>query len=271
MATTSWVQSSPLKEHTHTVILLHELGNNGDTFCSNFFSHPKVGQRSLSEIYPTIKWIFVSAKLGDPARFEEPIPQWFNMWNFREPESRKDLQARGLITSIRSIRELIKDESDNVPEERIFLGGHSQGCATAILLLLAGGTRLGGFIGLCGWLPFEKEIRAIAEAIFEGSAPTNSLAIKLRDFFEFPWDPFPSESALATPVLLSHSQDNEIVPFEHGEKLCEILRLLGMSVTRKTHPEGEEWTYAHDIARFINSHALNEVKQSTDRVLDGVL
>lgn len=59
------------------------------------------------------------------------------------------------------------------------------------------------------WLapPFEKEIRAVAEAIFEGLAPTNSLAIKLWDFFEFPWDPFPSESVLATPVLLSHSQD----------------------------------------------------------------
>lgn len=214
-----------MKEHTHTVILLHELGNNGDTFCSNFFSHPKVGQRSLSGIYPTIKWIFVSAKRGDPARFEEPIHQWFNMWNFREPESRKDLQVRGLITSIKSIREFIEDESDNVPEERIFLGGHSQGYATAILLLLARGTRLGGFIGLCGWLPFEKEIRAIAEAIFEGLALTNSLAIKLRDFFEFPWDPFPSESVLATPVLLSHSQDNEIVPSEHVGKLCEILRL----------------------------------------------
>ena len=218
----------------------------------------------------------MSAKRGDPARFEAPIPQWFNMWNFRKPESRKNLQARGLITSIRSIRELIKDESDNVPEEHIFLGGHSQGCATAILLILAEGTRLGGFIGLCGWLQFEKEIRAITKAIFEGSAPTNSLAIKLRDFFEFPWEPFPSESALATPVLLSHSQDNETVPFEHGEKLCEILRLLGMSVTRKTHAEGEEWTYAPDIARFINSHALNEnslneVKQSTRLVLDGVL
>lgn len=104
------------------------------------------------------------------------------MWNFREPESRKDLHVRGLITSIKSIREFIEDESDNVPEERIFLGGHSQGYTTAILRLLARGTRLGGFIGLCGWLPLEKEIRAMAEAIFEGLAPTNYLAIKIRDF-----------------------------------------------------------------------------------------
>lgn len=74
-----------------------------------------------------------------------------------------------------------------------------------VLLLLAGGTRFGRFIGLCGWLPFENEIRAIAGAIFEGSTPTNFLAINLRDFFEFPWEPFPSESALATLLLLSHS------------------------------------------------------------------
>lgn len=52
--------------------------------------------------------------------------------------------------------------------------------------------------------------------------------------------------------------------------------VLGMSVTRKTHPDGEEWTYAHDIARIINSHALNEnspkeMKQSTCCVPDGVL
>lgn len=114
----------------------------------------------------------------------------------RKPEGRKGLQIRGLTRSINSIRELIEEEPFHIPEERIFLGGHSQGCATAIILLLAGGTRLDGFIGLCGWLPFENE--TCAETIFEGSAPTNTLAIKLRYFFEFPWDPFLTEPALAT-------------------------------------------------------------------------
>lgn len=52
-------------------------------------------------------------------------------------------------------------------------------------------------------------------------------------------DLFPSESALETLVLLSHSQDHEFVPSKHGEKLCEI---LGTPVTLKIHPEDEEWS-----------------------------
>lgn len=39
-------------------------------------------------------------------------------------------------------------------EERIHLGGLSQGYAVALMALLVGGRRLGGVVGISGWLPF---------------------------------------------------------------------------------------------------------------------
>lgn len=41
---------SSFKEHTHTVILFHELGSNGNTFCSAS-TYVEAGQRNLNEIY----------------------------------------------------------------------------------------------------------------------------------------------------------------------------------------------------------------------------
>ena len=61
----------------------------------------------------------------------------------------------GLRESALEILETIKKESEYVPYENIILGGISQGCATAILALLSTGIKLGGYIGLCSFLPFQ--------------------------------------------------------------------------------------------------------------------
>ncbi|KAI9038574.1 putative phospholipase/carboxylesterase [Aspergillus affinis] len=54
---------------------------------------------------------------------------------------------------------------------RVVIGGLSQGCAASIFCLLGGFSgpddgqdkRLGGFVGMRGWLPFESEISGLLE------------------------------------------------------------------------------------------------------------
>jgi hypothetical protein len=74
------------------------------------------------------------------------------------PEDRKELMVTGLQENIRDIVQIIREETQMVPLERIILGGINQGCATAILTLLSSGMDLGGFVGWCSWLPCQESI-----------------------------------------------------------------------------------------------------------------
>ena len=97
----------------------------------------------------------------------------------------------------------------NGDAQRIVLGGISQGCATAIRAMLPGRT-LGAFVGFCGWMPFPRDVRAIC-------------------------------SNTSTPVFLSHAEDDEVVDFELGLQLHDILRHLGMRVTWRGYQDGGHW------------------------------
>lgn len=140
---------------------------------------------SLAEIFPSIRWVFPTAKLRYSARRdsqfssssfasalkgEEIISQWFDVWDIQVPGEREELMMPGLQESIEQIVDVINEEAKLVPTERIILGGISQGCATASFTLLYSESHLGGFIGLSGWLPFEKSINTVA------AGPSNSIS-----------------------------------------------------------------------------------------------
>lgn len=147
------------------------------------------------------------------------------MWEVKNPQQRKDIQVDGLRESIALILSVIRKEASIVPPERIILGGISQGCATAIHALLYGGMRLGGFIGLSSWLPFQDDIEQLARY----SASNFNLLKNIRGLFKTSnnksimplTESFPnSELAFKTPVFLSHSKDDDVVPFHNGDMLC---------------------------------------------------
>ena len=75
---------------------------------------------------------------------------------------------------------------------------------------------------------------------------------------------FWSELAIATPVCISHSKDDDTVPFENGLRLCQGLERLGMGVTWKGYEEGADlphWIHeqhgVNDMAEFIKEQLQN--------------
>jgi len=103
------------ENHTHTVIFLHGREDFGSDLAQYFFDSKSSDGRSLAEIYPTIRWVFPTAKLrysaqrdfefsnssfAEALKGEEIISQWFDAWDLTKPEEKEDLMIPGLQESI---------------------------------------------------------------------------------------------------------------------------------------------------------------------------
>jgi lysophospholipase-2 len=234
----------PTGKHTHTVIFLH----SRDSEVAEFNSKGE----NLAVTFPNIKWIFPASRKRYSARFHTEISQWFDIWSVEDPSEKAEIQKGGLKESIMEIAAVVREEATIIPATHIILAGISQGCATAILVLLLGGTRLGGFVGLSSWLPFQSEISEIMNEIPTSTGRLQGLSelIGLTATSEI-------DEALKTAVFLSHSIDDDVIPIKNSLKLEEGLLRLGFSVDRKTYNEGGHWIYepqgVDDIESFIRS------------------
>ena len=115
------------EEHSHTIILLHGRECTATDFASELLEGQASDDRTLPEIFPSIKWVFLNSGTRTYSRFGSKESQWFDMWDMRSPQERKDLQIDGLRESIAFILSVIRTEAAFVPPERIIIGGISQG------------------------------------------------------------------------------------------------------------------------------------------------
>ncbi|TVY82782.1 Acyl-protein thioesterase [Lachnellula suecica] len=257
---------APCRWHTHTIIFLHGRDSTGTEFAAEFFESQASDDLTLPEIFPTTRWVFPTSRIRPSARFQVPMSQWFDMWSVENHSEKNEIQIEGLRESVDEILNLIRTETVLVPLDRIILGGISQGCATAIHTLLSGGVRLGGFIGLSSWLPFEPEISTSTSDNVLWSMVVNKLTYNpkmLRADTEqaegtSALSDLSSTSALDTPTFLSHSEDDDVVPVANGKRLSETLTKLGMAVWWKKYEDGGHWVNephgVDDIASFISAH-----------------
>ncbi|KAK2624804.1 hypothetical protein QTJ16_005997 [Diplocarpon rosae] len=285
-------------DHTHTVIFLHGREDFGEYLSSDFFDSKCSTGQSMAELFPTVRWVFPTAKLqysaqrdfefsnssfAEALKGEEIISQWFDVWDIKTPEEKIHLMIPGLRDSVLKILEIVKQEASLISLDRVILGGISQGCAAATLALLASGVDLGGFIGLCSWLPLQRDI----EAAVEGKPLMHQ---RVRELLGFPTteDPIQKfaeladgssdeasdkddvaleslatlknltiESSFKTPVFLAHSEDDETVPFRQGKQLAQAVSGIGFNVTLKEYKDGGHWIHAchgvDDMAAFLRT------------------
>ncbi|KAI0104741.1 phospholipase/carboxylesterase family protein [Nemania sp. FL0031] len=249
--------------HTHTVIFLHgratEAASSARELSDEVLGSKDYLGRSLQHIFPSVKWVFPQAdevhiELSDGQQKVER--QWFDIQDPRDPDRRRELQIPGLKHSVSELIALIRGEAANVGLENVILAGMSQGSTTAIHTLLnypkseaaEEGNRLCGLIALSGWMSLGgssvQETRGFLGLDTEGP-------------------PASDEVFRNTPVFISHSTDNPVVPFSEGKIMRDTLMAYGMQVEWREYYNDRHGIAApqgvHDIVAFLVGQGLQSV------------
>lgn len=230
----------PQQPHTHTIILLHGRNSTGPEFAEEILEGTTSSGKQLSahDTLQGCKWIFPTACSTFSQQFQEDLTEWFDLPSTSDPYAELERQIPGLTASVAYIKSIIEVELQSLPTNRIILGGISQGFATAVHVLLSGRLQLGGFIGCSGWLPFYPQLSSPEHS-------TNEVLQRLQqshaEILEFPR--FIPSVAKTTPILVTHSQDDEVIDVQLGRDAHSALSLFGTEVTMKEYARG-----GHEIA-----------------------
>jgi phospholipase/carboxylesterase len=116
----------------------------------------------------------------------------------------------GLRASINIVQGLIdRERARGVAAERIVLMGFSQGCAMTLCAGLRYPERLGGLVGLSGYLPLAAKTAA-------ERAATNA----------------------SVPIFMAHGQQDEMIPIVRATASRDALHALGHAVEWHSYPMG---------------------------------
>ncbi|KAK2766986.1 hypothetical protein FQN54_006303 [Arachnomyces sp. PD_36] len=258
------IEPSSKHTHTHTAILLHGLGSNGEKFGAELLqSGLSSTGATFAQVFPGMKFIFPTAKFRRASAFKRAmVTQWFDVFSMEDRGLRRDLQIDGLVESAGYIRSILREEVDIIGPGNVVLGGLSRGCAMSLFVLLSLEFPIGGFVGMSGWLPFGKDITEVSSAREsveddfisfgeddEGEVENDDPFIRavnlVRDILSLgDIDAFKEDhgrSCFSTPVFLGHGDLDEKVKFELGEEAAGIISSLGMNTTWKAYPGLGHW------------------------------
>jgi phospholipase/carboxylesterase len=187
-----------------SVIVLHGLGADGNDFV------PFAQQIDLRAAGP-VRWVFPHAPVM-PVTINGGyrMRAWYDVL---AGDLRQRQDEKGLRASHAMVEELIARENQRgTPAGRIVIAGFSQGCAMALLTGLRHGERLGGILGMSGYLP-------LAEMTSQERSDANRLA----------------------PIFLAHGTMDPVVPLVAGQMSRDALRALGYDV------QWHEYPMAHSV------------------------
>lgn len=218
-------------EHDMTAIFLAGRGCLAEEFAKTFMSGRNSEGDYADELYGFCKFIFLNGPLRWVEKFGENQPEWFDLDSTSNPHQEEDRQDAGLLESIVYVNKFINRELLTIPPERIIIGGHSQGCAVAMHVLLAhaGCRPFGGFLGFSGWMPFLEVTQECAESdepeLYQHASTGTALE---RPFYK-----------TETPVFLTHSRADATIDVEHARAASEVLKLIGFQVDYMELETGE--------------------------------
>lgn len=191
-------------EHpTRTLIMLHGLGADARDFL------PLVDELDLQPL-GDVRFVFPNAPM-QPVTINGGyvMRAWYDII---QTDLGRQQDERGLRASREALDALLTREvARGIEPSRIVLAGFSQGCAMTLLAGVRHGAKLGGLVGLSGYLPLAETTSAERHAASTG-----------------------------VPVFLGHGRDDEIVSVERGRAARDALTALGHPVTWHDYPMGHE-------------------------------
>ncbi|KAL7065728.1 phospholipase/carboxylesterase family protein [Cryptosporidium serpentis] len=192
------------ENYKEVIIWLHGLGGNANEWSDLI-------QRSI--LYPKLvktKWILLSAPQR-PVTLNNGMlsPAWFDIKSLNEGAN-EDIEGFKQ-SAVRIINIIRKEENKGIKQNKIIIGGFSQGAAMSYLVgLAAKNIHLGGIIALSGWLPlrndgFNKGNESLLndDYLYFGNTKENKNRIK---------------------IFVGHGEDDFIVQHTWGKNSANIIR-----------------------------------------------
>lgn len=175
--------------HTATIVFLHGLGDTGAGW--------KQVAQMLSQQVPHIKWVLPTAPTMRVTMARGfAMPSWFDIASLSKDDAE---DVPGVRAAAQTVETLVDAEiAAGIPEDRIVVGGFSQGGATALYNSLTTKHKLAGTIALSTWLPARTSITSILDAAKKG-----------RYFF-------------------AHGDEDQVVSYTFGRSSCDLLNKLGV-------------------------------------------
>ena len=139
-----------------------------------------------------------------------------------------------------------------VPAERVFLAGLSQGCCAAVLAALTGKWRLGGLIGVSGYVVWAREMGEELKGEMEPVEVVRGLARRLGVGVQ---EVEVVREVLRMRVWLGHADDDDVVGYGVGQEMCAVLEGLRMEVSWNGYTDVGHWYKVpdeiDDMAAFL--------------------
>ncbi|KAF5122556.1 Acyl-protein thioesterase 1 [Metarhizium anisopliae] len=282
----------PRGPHSHTLILLHGLGSNGEKFGTELLDTALTSSgHKLTDLLPGARFVFPTSKRRRSTAFgRSMLTQWFDIARLTDPLYRKERQLDGLAESAREILDIMATELQKVQPQNLIIGGLSQGCAMSLAVLLSLEHPIGGYIGMSGFLTYQDELEDAVQDDIDSDDPftrpseSQDAAVQAspvkaqvleRDLLSLPSLECPSKekTACRTPVFLGHGMADEKVPWVLGEAAAELMRNVGYQVEWKCYQDQGHWykipDEIDDICNFIVSRVGWEVARPIARVEEG--
>ncbi|RSH77809.1 uncharacterized protein EHS24_002869 [Apiotrichum porosum] len=184
----------PKEAHTATVIFLHGLGDSGH----GWLPVAKMLWHSL----PNVKWVLPHApSIPITLNGGMRMPGWFDIFTLDRSVSPRPEDEAGMLAAVAAVDALIQAEVDaGIPEDRIVLGGFSQGGAISALTALTTKRKLGGYVSLSTWVPLAHKVGDMA-----------------------------NKDAKDAAYFWGHGKDDQVVQYKYGVESVELLQKLGFT------------------------------------------
>ncbi|PNP82735.1 hypothetical protein FNYG_03966 [Fusarium nygamai] len=214
----------PIQPHTHTAILLHGRGSNGEEFAQELFEETLLSdQSSLTQKLPNWRWVFPSSRELWSTAFQEDMPAWFEAHSLTDITARQGLQMPGIKESVSYIKTILDQEIERLGGDasKVVLGGISQGAAVGMWTLLCLDSierPLGAFFATNTWLPFASDVEKylsqeptspmdVGTELVAGMLAQSNVSLSKSQ-----------ERLPSTTVFLGHGTDDAYVDVELGER-----------------------------------------------------
>lgn len=195
------IEVNPSTQAKGSIIWLHGLGADGNDFA------PLIPELRLPSSLP-LRFVFPNAPLR-PVTINNGyvMPAWYDIVSMNINEH---ADQAGITISTEQINQLIEhEETLGIPADKIILAGFSQGAVIALTAGLRYPKRLGGLLGLSGYLPYADKLLSEKNTVNK-----------------------------TTPIFIAHGTEDTVVPIFLGHSAFIALEKAGYTATWNSYPMG---------------------------------